>query len=146
MSTPQDAPYKRQQRVLEARADSATLLQPTLPERIARLNPSERYELQQIVRSLKLRKIIKRTLVEAFWSYERQQQVSDDALSMHQLRKAVRAHGTLTEAERVLASAVDSTTFAPNVTHYTHERHVVPGSVSSPAIERVLVNSMKEVP
>lgn len=47
-----------------------TLLAPTIPQRINRLNPQERTELGRLIRSMKLRKIIRRTLAEAFWQGE----------------------------------------------------------------------------
>ena len=41
-------------------------LQPSLQQRITRLNPRERHDLQQLVRSLKLRKAIHAVLVASF--------------------------------------------------------------------------------
>lgn len=75
MTTPKDAEYKQAQTLARDRASQATLLVPTLlvptlPERINRLSPSERHDLARMICGLRLRKIIKRTLAEAFWNRE----------------------------------------------------------------------------
>lgn len=54
--------WKRRQAIQPSRG---RYIEPTLPERINRLNPSERAQLSSLIRSLKLRKIIRRTLAEA---------------------------------------------------------------------------------
>lgn len=54
-----------------------TLLAPTIPDRINRLNPQERAELGQLIRSLKLRKIVRHTLARAFWDGEQRRQQAD---------------------------------------------------------------------
>lgn len=61
------ADWKRRQAI---QPPAPTWLAPTLPERINRLNPSERHQLSCLIRSMKLRKIIRRTLAEAFWAGE----------------------------------------------------------------------------
>lgn len=57
--------WKRRQAVRPA---PPRYIEPTLPERINRLNPVERREVQSLLRNMKLRKIVKRTLAEAYWS------------------------------------------------------------------------------
>ena len=74
MTTPKDALYKQRQEQDRDRQSTATLLVPTLPTRINRLNPQERAEVKQIIRGLKLRKIVRRTLAEAFWAGEEQRE------------------------------------------------------------------------
>lgn len=74
---------------------------PTLPERINRLNPSERHDLQSLIRSMKLRKIVRRTLAEAFWAREEAQPALD---SMQRLRQTVREHASSMSYERALTS------------------------------------------
>lgn len=111
------AEWKRRQALQPSRG---ALLTPTLPERINRLNPSERHDLGCLIRSLKLRKIIRRTLAEAFWNREAEQvhaaQMSDSA-TMQRLRAAVRTQ----KAEQVY-TAYDRalTTFEPVITR-SHE-------------------------
>lgn len=61
------ADWKRRQAI---QPPAPTWLAPTLPERINRLNPSERHQLSSLIKSMKLRKIIRRTLAEAFWAGE----------------------------------------------------------------------------
>lgn len=86
-------------------------LEPTLPERINRLNPSERHTLRLIVRSLKLRKIIRRTLAEAFWAREAERARAGVSASMQRLRAAARSHESSTRYERALTASVDALTF-----------------------------------
>lgn len=103
------AEWKRRQSI---QPSHGTLLAPTLPERINRLNPSERHQLSSMIRSIKLRKIIKRTLAEAFWSRQADEiyaaRMSDSGM-MQRLRAAVRTQESLQSYERVL------TTFEPTV-------------------------------
>lgn len=102
--------WKRRQAIQLPRP---TLLAPTLPERIARLNPSERHDLSRLIRSMKLRKIIRRTLAEAFWNRETDEIVAARANgngTMQRLRSAVRTQESMQHYERAL------TTFEPVVT------------------------------
>lgn len=90
-------------------------IEPTLPERINRLNPRERAEVSSLLRGMKLRKIIKRTLAEAFWRGEQQKAMNallDSAAlgSMPRLRAAVHSRESLTSYEHAL------TTFEPTIT------------------------------
>lgn len=87
-------------------------IEPTLPERINRLRPNERHELSQLLKSMKLRKIIKRTLAEAFWNGQAQQiyaSMSSEHATMQQLRDSVRSQ----ESMRSYDSAL--TTFEPTI-------------------------------
>lgn len=102
-------------------------IEPTLPERINRLNPSERHQLSSIIRSMKLRKIIKRTLAEAFWLGE-ERKAHD---SMQRLRATLRGRESLTSFESAL------TTFEPVYTRSTHG-----DGNDSPAVTRVLEQSL----
>lgn len=68
--------YKALQRWYEERASTGRLLEPTLHQRINRLSPAERDEVSLLVRRLKLRKIIRRTLAEAFWRGQQDVDVS----------------------------------------------------------------------
>lgn len=102
------AEWKRRQAL---QPSAGTWLSPTLPERINRLRPSERHEVQALIKSLKLRKIVRRTLAEAFWARETQtaaQELYEDPRfyghSMQRLRATVRAHESLTNYERALTS------------------------------------------
>ena len=63
MSTPPDASYKKAQH----QPLYGQQMEPTLQSRINRLNPGERHEVRAIINRLKLRKIIRKTLAEAFW-------------------------------------------------------------------------------
>lgn len=89
-------------------------LEPTLPERINRLNPSERAQVANLIRSLKLRKIIRRTLAEAFWAREANEleQVTrimgHEPASMRRLKAAVRSQESLANYERALTPSVDA--------------------------------------
>lgn len=82
-------------------------VEPTLPERINRLNPRERHEVKQLIRSMKLRKIIRRTLAEAFWNRQSDEihaaQTSDSA-TMQRLRATVRTRESLQSYESALTS------------------------------------------
>jgi hypothetical protein len=82
------APYKQQQQATRDRMQMGTLLVPTLPTRIARLNPAERGEVQRIIKSMKLRKVIRRVLAEAHWERE-VQQLQHSVRSMHGLRRSL---------------------------------------------------------
>ncbi len=96
------AEWKRRQ---EIQTPQPRWLAPTLPERINRLRPSERHELQSMIRSIKLRKIIRRTLAEAFWARETQtvaESLAQPQDSMQRLRATVRAHESLMSYERAL--------------------------------------------
>lgn len=86
-------------------------IEPTLPERINRLNPSERHQLSSLIRSLKLRKIIRRTLAEAFWNGQAQQIADAASVSMQKLRAAARSHELLTSYERGLTASGETQTF-----------------------------------
>jgi hypothetical protein len=94
------------------------LLAPTLPERINRLNPQERHEVKQLIRNMKLRKIIRYTLAEAFHLGEVQKaQASMNSMnSMERLRRTVRAHESLQNYERVLTASDSATIFEPVIT------------------------------
>jgi hypothetical protein len=86
-------------------------IEPTLPDRIARLNPSERHELGRLIRSMKLRKIIRRTLAEAFWNREAEtiaSAQSSEHATMQRLRAAVRSHESLQSYERALTPSTDA--------------------------------------
>lgn len=65
--TPRQLDWMRRQAI---KLPLPTLLVPTLPDRINRLNPQERAEIGRLIKSMKLRKIIRRTLAEAFWARE----------------------------------------------------------------------------
>jgi hypothetical protein len=106
----QRAEWKRRQAI---QPSAGMLLAPTLPDRINRLRPSERHELQAIVRSLKLRKIVRRTLAEAFWLGEAQKPLHAPSDSMQRLRATVRAHESLTKYERALTGSSETETFEP---------------------------------
>lgn len=102
--------WKRRQSL---QPSAGVLLAPTLPERISRLSPSERHQISSMIRSMKLRKIIKRTLAEAFWDREADEiaaaQTSDTA-TMQRLRATVRSHESTKSYESAL------TTFEPVMT------------------------------
>lgn len=116
--------WKRRQAI---QPSAGTWLSPTLPERINRLNPSERHQLSSIIRSMKLRKIIRRTLAEAFW--QREEQKTHD--SMQQLRATLKGRESLTSYESAL------TTFEPAYTRSTHG-----GRNDPPAVTRALEQSL----
>lgn len=100
--------WKRRQAI---QPSAGTLLAPTLPERINRLNPSERHQLGTLIKSMKLRKIIRRTLAEAFWQGEAlKDALSSQQGSMQRLRESVKARESLTSYDRAL------TTFEPEFT------------------------------
>lgn len=85
---------------------------PTLPMRLARMSAPERAELSRIVRALKLRKIIRRTLAEAFWAGETarlQRELSDSAGSMQRLRQVARMHESSQNLERALTPSEGAT-------------------------------------
>lgn len=113
------ADWKRRQAI---QPSAGTWLTPTLPERINRLNPSERHQLSAMIRSMKLRKIVKRTLAEAFWQGEQRKamnQLYDNAeTTMQRLRERVKQHESLTSYERV------STSFEPVYTR-TREQTLI---------------------
>lgn len=113
-SDSQRADWKRRQAIQPARP---RYIEPTLPERINRLRPSERHELQTLIKSMKLRKIIRRTLAEAFWDGETAKIASAAGDSMQRLRATVRAHESLVSYERALTGSPDATTFEPTITH-----------------------------
>lgn len=117
MTTPHDAPYKQLQATARERMQQATLLVPTLPTRINRLNPAERHEVTRIIRSMKLRKVIRRVLAEAHWNREAEQ-----VASMQGLRRLIRSHEQRLSYERNLIASVDATTFIPQITQ-TGESH-----------------------
>lgn len=126
--------WKRRQAI---QPSAGTLLAPTLPERINRLSPSERHQLGTLIKSMKLRKIVRRTLAEAFWQGEErkaQQALLDSAAlgSMPRLRASVKARESLTNYDRAL------TTFEPQYTRSTHGD----GNDSS-AIRRALEQSIE---
>jgi hypothetical protein len=126
--------WKRRQAI---QPSAGTLLAPTLPERINRLNPSERHQLSTLIRSLKLRKIIRRTLAEAFWQGEErkaQQALLDSAAlgSMPRLRASVRARESLKSYDHAL------TTFEPEYTRSSHSE-----GNDSPAIRHALERSIE---
>ncbi len=100
--------WKRRQAIQPA---APRYIEPTLPERINRLRPSERHELASLIKSLKLRKIIRRTLAEAFWNGEAQKIHDAASASMLKLRATVRAHESLASYERALTASGDATTF-----------------------------------
>lgn len=82
-------------------------IEPTLPERINRLRPSERHELSALLKSMKLRKIIRRTLAEAFWNGQAAQihaTMDSDATTMQRLRATVRSQESMKSYERALTS------------------------------------------
>jgi hypothetical protein len=91
-------------------------IEPTLPERINRLRPSERHELSRLIRSLKLRKIIRRTLAEAFWNGQAQQIASASLDSMQKLRATVKAHESLQSYERALTDSPNTTIYEAHIT------------------------------
>lgn len=102
------AEWKRRQAI---QPSVGTLLAPTLPERINRLNPSERHQLSTMIRSLKLRKIVKRTLAEAFWLGEQRKAalaLAEDpeffAHSMKRLRAIEQGRVSSMSYERALTS------------------------------------------
>lgn len=99
--------WKRRQAI---QPSAGTLLAPTLPERINRLNPSERHQLGTLIKSMKLRKIVRRTLAEAFWQGEERKALSNQQESMQKLRESVKARESLTSYDRAL------TTFEPEFT------------------------------
>lgn len=105
--------YKRQQRIAREKLRTVMYLQPTLPERINRLNPQERHEIKRLIGSMKLRKIIRRTLAEAFWSRDQSTSMSD---SMQKLRATVKAHESLQSYERALTGSDSALTFEPVIT------------------------------
>lgn len=99
-----DPDWKRRQAIQPA---APRYIEPTLPERINRLNPSERAQLGTLLKSMKLRKIIKRTLAEAFWNGQAQQihaTMSSDAATMQRLRATVRTQESMQSYERALTS------------------------------------------
>lgn len=100
--------WKRRQAIQPA---APRYIEPTLPERINRLNPSERHQLSSLIRSLKLRKIIRRTLAEAFWNGQAQQIADAANVSMQKLRAAARSHESLTNYERALTGSGETQTF-----------------------------------
>lgn len=125
--------WKRRQAL---QPSAGTLLAPTLPERINRLNPSERHQLSTMIRSLKLRKIVRRTLAEAFWA--REERKTHD--SMQELREKLRSHASLTSYERALTGSSETTTFEPQYVRSTHG----PGNDSHAvrrALEHAIVNT-----
>lgn len=99
------AEWKRRQAL---QPSHGTLLAPTLPERIARLSPSERHDLSRLIKSMKLRKIIRRTLAEAFWNRETDEIAASG--TMQRLRAAVRSHESMTSYDSA------STSFEPVIT------------------------------
>ncbi len=99
--------WKRRQAIQPA---APRYIEPTLPERINRLRPSERHELASLIKRLKLRKIIRRTLAEAFWDGEAKKIALATHgrgwnASMQTLRATVRAHESLTNYERALTGS-----------------------------------------
>lgn len=108
-----DADWKRRQAIKPA---PPRYIEPTLPERINRLSPSERHELGTLIRSLKLRKIIRRTLAEAFWDGEVRKMNDAATESMRKLRATARSAELLMSYERGLTASVDATTFDLDVT------------------------------
>lgn len=129
------ADWKRRQAI---QPSAGTWLAPTLPERINRLNPSERHQLSSIIQSLKLRKIVRRVLVEAFWERETNeltrltQSRSSDSGSMRRLRAAVRAQESMKSYESALTS------FEPVYTHSSYGDGNDPPAVTR-ALERSLI-------
>jgi hypothetical protein len=105
--------WKRRQAIRPA---APRYIEPTLPERINRLRPSERHELQTLIKSMKLRKIIRRMLAEAFWDGETAKIASAANDSMSKLRATVRAHESLLNYERALTVSSSATTFEPTIT------------------------------
>lgn len=107
--------WKRRQKL---QPGFGTLLAPTLPDRINRLNPQERHEVRVLIKSMKLRKIIRHTLAEAFWLGEAQKPL-DPATSdsMQRLRHTVRAHESLQKYARALTGSDDALTFEPTITN-----------------------------
>ena len=91
-------------------------IEPTLPERINRLRPSERHELASLIKSMKLRKIIRRTLAEAFWNGETAK-IAASADSMQGLRTTVKAHESLMSYERALMGSPTATVYEAHITH-----------------------------
>lgn len=100
--------WKRRQAIQTSRG---RYIEPTLPERINRLNPSERAQLSSLIRSLKLRKIIRRTLAEAFWDGEAQKLHDAASVSMAKLRAAGRSAALLQSYERGLTASGATTEF-----------------------------------
>lgn len=103
-----DAEWKRRQAIQPA---APRYIEPTLPERINRLRPSERHELSRLIKSLKLRKIVRRVLAEAFWDGEAQKIADARNDSMMRLRATVKAHESLQSYERALTASSDAATF-----------------------------------
>lgn len=106
-----DADWKRRQAI---QPSPPRYIEPTLPDRIARLNPSERHDLGRLIRSMKLRKIIRRTLAEAFWNREAETIVaaqSNEHATMQRLRAAVHTRESSPSYDSVLTS------FEPTITH-----------------------------
>lgn len=100
----QHAEWKRRQTL---QPSAGVLLAPSLPERINRLSPSERHQISSMIRSMKLRKIIKRTLAEAFWDREVDEITAaqtSDTTTMQQLRATVRSHESMKSYESALTS------------------------------------------
>lgn len=95
--------WKRRQAIQVPRP---TLLQPTLPMRINRLNPVERHDLRVIIRSLKLRKIIRRTLAEAYHLGEAQK-ARTQMHSMQRLQRAACTQESLQNYERALTPSIE---------------------------------------
>lgn len=95
---------QRYKEALRALPKPEGVVEPTLPERINRLSPSERYDLSRLIRSMKLRKIIRRTLAEAFWNREADEVVAARGGTMARLRAAVRTQESMRSYEQALTS------------------------------------------
>lgn len=127
--TLEHAEWKRRQAI---QPSLGTWLTPTLPERIARLNPMERHDLGRLIRSMKLRKIIRRTLAEAFWARETQTIAEAQREgTMARLRAAVRQQESMQAYENALS-------FEPVYTRSTYGDHNDPPAVTR-ALERSLI-------
>lgn len=126
------AEWKRRQAI---QPSAGTLLEQTLPERINRLNPSERHQLSTMLRGMKLRKIVRRTLAEAFWRGEQKKALEalrlDEYGTMSRLRAAVRPHESMKSYKRALTS------FEPAYTRSTYG-----DGNDSPAVTRALEQSL----
>lgn len=117
------------------------LIAPTLPERINRLNPSERAQVSSLIKSMKLRKIVRRVLAEAFWERESAELAASlrpqyEPRSMQRLRAAVRTQESMRSYERVLTGS-SSETFEPVYVRSSHGE-----GNDSPAVKRVLESSL----
>ena len=104
--------WKRRQAI---RTPAPRLLETTVPMRINRLNPQERHEVQSLIRSMKLRKIIRRTLAEAYWARQDTElanltSASASHASMQKLRAAVRRQESLRSYNGTSTTSVDLST------------------------------------